>query len=136
MYRDPSISIHTYIAYIHIPDLKDQHAFQRLPLPSGALPYFSFCWLLGDLPAPRHPSAGISEQHAHKWRCLLSYFERTTERRRGPHAHAWGGRAVCFSRMVADTSELEIDGSWSTNNAPVSIYFLYIYLSTCPYIYI
>lgn len=88
---------------------------------ANGLPYFSFCWLLGDLPAPRFDRAGcsLSAQHRAKWLCLLIYFERIAGRRRGADAAEWGGRRVSFSRLVADTSELELDGSWLGCGAPV-----------------
>lgn len=96
-----------------------------VPRAAGAratgLPYFSFCWLLGELPAPRFDRSGprLSSQHRAKWLCLLIYMERIAERQRGAHAAEWGGRRVCFSRLVADTSELELSGSWVGCGAPV-----------------
>ena len=46
-------------------------------------------------------------------------YKRQAERRRDARAAEWGRRIISFSRLVADTSELELEGSWSTCGAPI-----------------
>ena len=105
------------------------------------LPYFSFGYLHGPMGPPHTPGSSLARVQIEKFRCLFAYFDVLAERAdalatakdaadaAGPFADdlisaevdaaAVGAREITFERLVADTSELELDGGWSSSEAPL-----------------
>jgi len=92
---------------------------------SSVLPYFSFCWLIGEMPNPSRHGAppSLPSQHEAKWLCLLEYFGAVARRRRDAASAGWRLRPVTFRRLVLDTSELSLGGhgeeAWGMSDAPL-----------------